>query len=718
MLRRLVAALAAVTIIAPSAMAAPAEPYFAFKRIQEPRAAIRIDATRPASAPLPNTLFGTFTENIWDAVYGGVWAQILHNPSFEADNLSVGNMLDAARYGRIVTDPSFGSGYVRLEPLTEEQGESRFVRSSMHGLPVPWEELRRIGMRYEPREGDAPNSHRWLWLMGMAGKEVGIRQGVYLPIHRTRRYNGSVWIKGTTPTSLTVSVRHRDLAEQVIASTSIPVTGKAWTRKTFTLELPAGRVNSLQKVDFVLSVNGETRLGLDNVLFWPSDAVEGFDPEVIAEAKALKTRLLRFGGNFTSGYHWQDGVGPMEKRRTLLNQAWGLPEYNHFGTDEFIRLCRLIGAEPHITVNAGSGDAQEAAAWVEYCNGPATSRYGAMRAANGHREPYRVKYWEVGNELWGDFQIGWQTAESNARRYVEFAGAMRKVDPSIRLIATGGDIDFYSDWNAALIKTDGNALDMVSTHLVIGMQPGEQVQQPADDAHTYRADMAVPVGVGRRLDEMIRQLQGDAAKKATLAFTEWQFWSPRSNDLRFNNMGGAVNAAAFFGMLARRAQDVPVSNMSNLVQFAGIHRQRGKTFVTPSYYVAKMFFETAGSRIVPLSIEAPGYDVVGGNRRIPNIEDVPEVEAVSFLSADGKTLRIMVWNRTADRAIPITYTLHGFKATAASVSMLSSPSVSDANSPETGNSIRPQEYVLHNLEEDISMPMPAHSVAMIVLTRK
>ena len=408
-----------------------------------------MDARRPAPFTIPLTLFGTFTENIWDAIYGGIWAQLPHNPSFEPDYLSVQNTLDAARYGRLVTDPSFGSGFVRVEPLTDEPKPGRFVRSSSVGLPLPWEPLRPAGVRYELRDGDRANSNRSLLLMGLANREIGVRQGLYLPAHRTRRYTGSFWVRvpdsmaGTVPVSLGISLRRRDRPDNRLANTSVPVTSTRWTRYEFALNLPTDSIAPLERLDFVLSLDGERRVLLDNVLLWPTDHAEGFDPEVLAAARQLRTPLLRFGGNFVSGYHWFDGVGDPEQRRTMLNQAWGLPEYNHFGTNEFIRLCRLIGAESQISVNAGSGEPAEAAAWVEYCNG-------------------------------------------------------------------------------ALISQARPQLDLLSTHLVIGMQPGEQQRAGVDQAFTHVADLAVPVGVGRRLDQMRGQLAADprTADRVKLAFTE------------------------------------------------------------------------------------------------------------------------------------------------------------------------------------------------------
>lgn len=723
---------------------AQTEPLTSYVRDDAARnAEIEVDANQPAAFTIPPTIFGTFTENIWDAVYGGVWAQVLHNPSFEPDYLSAGNIADAVRYGRLVTDPSFGSGFVRVEPLAEETGanRNRFLRSSSQGLPLPWEELRPAGMRYEPRDGDAPNSNRSLLIMGLKDREVGVRQGIYLPVHRTRYFSGSFWVKrvgvdmrhpiARVAIPVVISLRRRDVPDDVLARTSAFViirrsSSKAmrsdgWVQYGFTLNVPANKIASLEKIDFCISLDDERRVLIDDVRLFPADHIEGFDPEIIRLSRELKTPLLRFGGNFVSGYHWQDGVGAQEKRRTMLNQAWGLPEYNHFGTDEFIRLCRLIGAEPQISVNAGSGTPEEAAAWVEYCNGDATkTKYGKMRAAGGHAAPYNVRLWEVGNELWGDFQIGWQTAEANARRYNEFTNLMRKADPKIRFIATGADVDFFREWNGELIRQASANLDSISTHLVIGMQPAEQQARNADDTFTHKADLAVPVGTGRKLDEMHAQLQSDSRTRGRvkLAFTEWQFWSPREQDPRFTNLGGAINSAAFFNMLLRRADFVPISNMSNLVQFAGIHRQRGQVFVAPSYHVLRLYSDTVGWRPVALRLRAPGYDVQAGNRRLPEIPNVPDVDALALLSPDGGTLRVYLVNRHLTKSIRAKIALRTFDFDGrATMRRLHAKNLASANSPEDPLAVVVKTSTLDKAGiEDLTLP--AHSLTVIEFERR
>ena len=143
-------------------------------------------------------------------------------------------------------------------------------------------------------------------------------------------------------------------------------------------------------------------------------------------AKALHTPLVRFGGNFTSGYHWQDGIGPSDNRISMLNTAWGIPEYNTFGTDEFLQFCKLIGATPQIALNLGSGTPQEAADWVKYVDDHFNGGNGGL-------------HWELGNELWGTWNMGWPTLSEIPGRTLAFSQAVKQVDPNAILIATGHD---------------------------------------------------------------------------------------------------------------------------------------------------------------------------------------------------------------------------------------------------------------------------------------
>ena len=245
---------------------------------------------------------------------------------------------------------------------------------------------------------------------------AGIRQGVYLPAGRCLTYHGAVWVRVMTldpdaAGEIEIGLRRRvatpdgiKQAGECLASERVPVQGADWVELPFHLHLAPGQVSFGEPVDFTIRwlplSDPSLHLLVDRAELFPDDAVDGLDPEVIQLAKEWPVPLLRWpGGNFASFYHWREGVGPAHLRPTSANHAWGGLEYNLFGTDEFIQFCRQIKAQPQITVNTGTGFAEEAAAWVEYCNGDAASTpMGRLRALNGHPEPYNVRLWEVGNE--------------------------------------------------------------------------------------------------------------------------------------------------------------------------------------------------------------------------------------------------------------------------------------------------------------------------------
>jgi alpha-N-arabinofuranosidase len=158
--------------------------------------------------------------------------------------------------------------------------------------------------------------------------------------------------------------------------------------------------------------------------------------------------LIRYpGGNFVSGYRWQDGVGPVSERPARYDMAWNSIEPNHFGTNEFVTLCRKLDAEPCFVVNCGDGEMREARDWVEYCNGTQPTHLVKLRHQHGFEQPHGIKYWGIGNEVDGSWQIGMKTPEEYARAYLEFSKVMRWVDPSIKLVAS-----VTSAWDATFVE--------------------------------------------------------------------------------------------------------------------------------------------------------------------------------------------------------------------------------------------------------------------------
>jgi len=627
-----------------------------FVRAERSDAVVRIDAGRPAAYKIPRTIYGTFLEPIGKSIYGGLWAQILVNPSFEDVYWSADNL------------------------QREAEREPALLRSSRMGLPLPWEPLDYgQGARYEPRWNDAANASRSLLIMALPGRQTGVRQRVYLPVQRVLRYTGSLYARHLSgPAELEVSLRRRSGPETVLARAAVPLAGREWARYEFALALSERQLARLEPADFVIALSDEARILIDQVFLFPADHVEGMDPDMIALARALKTPLVRFGGNFTSGYHWRDGIGPIDKRVPMLNQAWGIPEYNHFGTDEVLRFCQLIGAEPQIALNLGSGTPEEAAEWVRYVNERWGDRSGGL-------------LWELGNELWGTFQIGYPTLERIAPRTKAFSDAVRAGDPKVRLIATGGDPDRFREWNAGQLANAPDAFHYLSTHFVVGTQVRRRDATPEFAA---MASLALPAGLERRLREM--QAQIDEAPRARgrvkIAFTEWLFHGPDDRVPRFTNMGGAVLAAGFLNTLIRVADFTPIANMTGLVEFGGIWQKRGQVYAVPAYWALRMYANADATVPVETRTTVEGYDIREGNNRIPEIPDVPYLDVVAALNDGGDRLTVFAVNRHLHRDIPARLEISGLSpAPQARVQTLAGTSIYQPNDELRPAAVQPVE---------------------------
>ena len=646
-------------------------------------ARITIDASKLASYKIPRTIYGTFLEPIGNSIYGGLWADALTNPSFEDNLWSAG----------------------AIKKMIEERPE--LARASELGLPLPWEPLDYAqGNRYEPRWNDAANSNRSLFLMGLPEKQVGIRQQVYLPIHRILSYNGSVYAKyASGPQQIEISLRGRNHPENTLAKSTIQLTGSDWRKYEFTLNLPPGKFAYLEPADFVIAVSNEGRVLLDQVSLMPADAIEGMDPDMIAMAKAMRTPILRYGGNFTSAYNWRDGIGPRDKRVNMLNLSWGMPEYNYFGTDELLRFCQLIGAQPQIALNLGTGTPQQAAEWVQYVNSHWGDKSGGL-------------LWELGNELWADFQVGYPTISRVAARTKATSDAVRQIDPKAQLIATGGDPDWFHDWNAAQLANP-SAYNYLSTHFVVTTD--NTVKRNSSPDFKAAAVFALPIELEHKLKDMRSQIQSTpGAQGVKTAFTEWLFWSGENSGApRFDNMGGAIATAGFLNMLMRVADFVPVSDMTGIVEFGGVWKKRGRVFGVPAYWAFSMYSNADATRPVDVYTDAGTYNVTEGTSRLPNIDQVPYLDVVAALNDAGDKLTLFCVNRHLTRDIPADIAINGFRPAArAAARSLHADSIFEKNDELNPNAIVPQPEELAVASSRINYTFRHESVTVMEFVKK
>jgi len=647
-----------------------------------PIAIIQVDAAQFVGGQVPRSIFGSFLEPIGNSTYNGLWAEVLQNPSLESGLWNAGNV----------------SRMLRDEPA--------LTRASELGLPLPWEPLDNSqGNRYELRYGDAANSWRSLVILGVPNQPTGIQQKIYLPVHRTLEYKGSLYARHLSGSSgLAVSIRPHNSSE-VLAAAKLNAASNQWTKYEFDFHLPEGKLHRLDPADFVVEVEGDSSMEVDQISLMPADALDGLDPDEVAMAKAMETPLVRFGGNFTSSYHWKNGIGERDKRVSMLNLAWGIPEYNTFGTDEFLHFCSLIGAEPQFALNLGSGTPQEAADWVRYI-------YAQWHQRNGLT-------WELGNELWGNWNVGSPTLDQLAARTLAFSKAVRAVDPEAKLIATGGDPDGFAKWNSVQLTNPAGTFDYLSTHFVV---TNTNIQMPHATADFIaQAAFALPVGLEQKLKSQLEQIDQNPAfaGKAHIAFTEWLFIGRQPGTPTFTNMGGAIDTAGFFNMLMRNSSIVPISNMTGIMEFAGIWKKRSQVYAAPGYYVFRMYSTAHPNRLIKVHTESGRYSVQRGVGRLPDIADVPYLDVVGALNEKMDTLTLFCVNRSLDTDIPAAIQLAGFTAGSdAQIQTLEGSSIDDTNNEDDPEHVIPMRTGAHLTTNSLRHVFPHESVTVLVFHRR
>lgn len=407
----------------------------------------------------------------------------------------------------------------------------------------------------------------------------------------------------------------------------------------------------------------------------PDMFLGGVRPELLETIRSIKPAYIRWpGGCFADGYHWQDGIGPRDQRPVCENLAWGRhgdevgpPENNRFGTDEFMALCKEVGARPMLTINLGSGTPEEAAAWVEYCNGPADSKWGAERAKNGHPEPYGVEYWFVGNETFSPGEIGRMSPKKYITVYKEFADAMRAVDPVIRLVAVGNffvDIaglqNVGKDINRQVLQGIGDGMDYLSIHQYvpnISLKTYLRYWVLQRHGSPSRKIYYDTLGSVSRMQYFLERCIEDVhaysppGKHIPLTFDEWNLWDYSMRQLIQSNynLRDGLWVASMLNLLHRVAPDVPFANIAQMVNCIGIiWSSKDATFLTASGEVFKLYTNHAGEEYLPATVESPA---------MPHKTELPVLD-VSATRSGERTILFFV-NRHYDADLDVSCDLPG-----------------------------------------------------------
>ncbi|MGQ9576400.1 MAG: alpha-L-arabinofuranosidase C-terminal domain-containing protein [Thermoguttaceae bacterium] len=421
---------------------------------------ITIDAAKTGE-PISKYIYGQFIEHLGRCIYGGIWAEMIEDRKFY---YPVGAKQSPWR--------PIGGTEVRMDKDNPFVGE------------------------HSPRLVLSGESPQGIWQEGL-----GLVAG--------QRYVGRVWLAGTPeagPVRVSLIWGDGPAERQTV---SIDKIAPEFTKTS--LEFTAGKSTDNARLEIAAAGRGSLSVGTISLM--PADHVQGMRADTLAVLRELDAPVYRWpGGNFVSGYDWREAIGDPDRRRPRKNPAWQGIEHHDFGLDEFIAFCRLVKADPYIVVNSGLGDVRMATQEVEYANGGPETPMGRLRAQNGHPEPYAVKFWGIGNEMYGKWQLGHMPLAQYINKHNEFAQAMRAVDPTIKLIAVGD----VGPWSEGMMQHCAEQMDLISEHFYCQERPGllgHMRQIP--NAVRFKAD------AHRRYRKQFDSLKG---KDIRIALDEWNYW--------------------------------------------------------------------------------------------------------------------------------------------------------------------------------------------------
>ena len=642
-------------------------------------------------------LYGANLEHIGQGIYGGVWAEMLRDRKFAGND----HMYTGTSEGLHNVHPYAGI-VVPWEAVNPNDTVVRFVHDNT--TFYTGQQSQRITIR----QGD--------------GDLHGIKQGG-LYLQADHRYDVRIVLKGE---GQTVRIQLGDETWEIETQST------HWQTYEYTFELSSTVPNG----EFSITLSeGTLWVGCASVM--PSDHIKGFRADVIEALKEWSPTQLRWpGGNFVSAYHWEVGIGDRDLRPTYLDPAWWQWESNDMGIDEFIDLCRLVGSEPVLTINMGNGTPEEAVGWVEYCNGDESRVYGALRIQNGYADPHQVKVWFVGNEQFGNWQVGHVDAETYARRYLEFAEAMRSVDESLTLIGVGVPTDLYGHWNESVLKIASEAMDEFSIHYYSIRT--EKWDTPPSPEHLYLPKIAASFEVAQMLDDTLAIMDQFSLKQLPMAFDEWNtYYGAKSPDyIEDYNLADAIYTGAVMNACIQRADRIKYSAIYHLVNAMGcylssplyewqaVNHGRGGGWVAastgenpdapavikmPATLVLELMTQHRGKHAIECQVNSPSFSSPSAGN-LPAYEAIPSIDASATFDATSKQIYLSIVNRSVDS--PMQIHLEGISSSSEiMIYSVSGDSPLSTNTFTEPNNVKIQEQKLR-LDQFI---IPPHTYVMALV---
>ena len=484
-----------------------------------------IDASQ-IGAPVSKYLYGQFIEHIGGTMYGSLWAEMLDDRKFYFPIIA--KKPDAS------AQPHDGPFSMKVREWHPVGPEDAVVMDKDH--PFVGDQSPRIKL-------DSATPH-------------GIQQAG-LALVKDKKYTGRIYLRGTPGSKIKVSLIW-GAGENGRQTITIPALTNEY--KKFPLEFTAKADAADATIEIAGTGAGSFHIGTLSLM--PADNIDGFRPDTTSLLRQIKMGFWRYGGNYTSGLIWYHIVGDIDRRPPDFDNAWGAMQTNDLGLDEFMTLCKLIDVEAYISVNAGFGDSHSAAEEVEYMNGSVNTYMGAKRAKNGHPAPYHVKFWNIGNEPWGTWQLGRTDTKYFMMKHNEFAKAMRQADPSITLIASGlmlqndnvppesrakyiGNLGpLYgtdSDWDGSFLKSCMGNFDIIAEHWYAGGGHHWDIEK----AKTLAADKPND-DANVKIDQTLLQSARFPADIVRLKAEEWQGYQQRFPQMIEKKIPLSIDEYAYF----------------------------------------------------------------------------------------------------------------------------------------------------------------------------
>jgi len=677
--------------------------------------------------PIPRNITGKFCEHLFFNITNGMDAQILRNPTFSDYPFRTGQEspdgLATFYYERERIESNIRSSARRWGwPDSEIDG---LIKSRNEAVACLWTKLGSVVA--SPDTGSYGGRAQRIQTRA-AGQ--GIAQWTWLPLHRIRQYEFEMWVRSPDIDTLKVAFFGPNGVE-VCAETTVSNVTTNWQRLEGRLEIP-NDLPADKAYNFALIADKPGQFVIERILLYPADNINRADPDVIRFLKESHLPILRWpGGNFVSSYHWLDGVGPIEKRPTLPNYAWGQQDNNFFGTDEFIAFCWAVGCEPMICLNAGSGTVSEAAQWLEYCNGSVDTPMGKLRAENGHPQPYNVKHWEIGNELWGKWQYRWTTAEGYVDRYRRFVKAMLNVDPGIKIYACGAPVMWGKSWNDTLIAGASDILHATTDHPLVG----GQVPADTEPLDVFRDFMAVPDVLEQKWAALENDMKNAGINNPRLAVTELQMFAhigklSSDNAPRLLTHQTLVSpptyAEALYDVLIyhaaiRLAPFVEMVTHSATVNHGGgLRKERERVYANPCYYAQSMFAAFADTMPVKTELDCPAQNaplVLPDLRNVTSTCSYKIIDALAAKSKEGRLL-ISAVHRGTSEPVDLEITIKDSDMTSlAEIQTLSANVPWAANTLENPEAITPATTTAKIENGKIQITIKPYTVLKITVSR-